>query len=91
MIIEVTQADIDQAQEQRSIPGYIWTECCPIALAFRRSGYPSAAVGLTVMDIDGRHILSLPDEARQFIANVDNHQPTAPFSFEVDYMPGETP
>lgn len=81
MTIHVTQLDIDKGLKK----AHIHRACrCPIALAFKHSGYLDAAVGCSDVSLKpGSKLIRLPSKAVSFIASFDAKQPVAPFSFRL--------
>lgn len=97
MKIDVTQADIDEAQRLRKLPPderpeYFASQHCPLAIALRRQGFKNPAVSSYEFTFDkkegGFHYVGLPPRAHQFVNAFDgrilNTDLVKPFIFEVD-------
>jgi hypothetical protein len=85
MKIQVTQKDIDRAQELRASSR---PQFCPIALAAKRATHRRVSVGSIYLRVfrsdDNWKDYRLLKEARNFIRRFDGHINVEPFEFETE-------
>lgn len=78
--ISVTEEDIANGRRKRC-------QKCPVAIAMLRAGFYTVWANpgdLTWIDSErNEHSCVTPDEVREFITRFDNHEPVAPFTFEL--------
>jgi hypothetical protein len=75
VLIEVTSDHIKNGKRLES-------DCCPIALALKDSGWTYARVGSEWVEVDNL-CFTLPRSAKRFVSSVDSGRPVKPFRFKL--------
>lgn len=78
MLIDVTSDHIKNGKRLES-------DCCPIALALKDSGWGYARVMNSECEVDDMWF-TLPRSAKRFVSSVDNGRPVKPFRFRLDTL-----
>jgi hypothetical protein len=78
VLIDVTEKHIKNGIRLES-------DCCPIALALKDSGWTHARVTNDVCEVDDMWF-SLPRSAQRFVSSVDSGRPVKPFRFRLDTL-----